>query len=127
MSRPPFEYMAGVCNIDAAGVRFRRRLGTLSCVAGVASLVVMNYIELPTAVRIIITAGFGFATALNIYEANEQFCVFNATVGTMEIERTRIKIANDLYKELDRKKRNEMLLRTAIITVLSGLLGAVPF
>ncbi|HYM21335.1 MAG TPA: hypothetical protein VEW28_10095 [Candidatus Kapabacteria bacterium] len=127
MTEAPFEYQPGVCNIDDAGVRFRKRLSAVSVVAGIGAIVAMNYAAYPVMTRCVITAGFGFVASLNFFQVKERFCVVNASKGTMEIGRTRIKITNEASRELDKKKRNRMLLRAAAITVLSGLLGAVPF
>jgi hypothetical protein len=123
----PFQYQPGVCNIDRAGVRTRRMLGIASAVVGVIALVGMNYFLYPMPVRFIIMAGFGFTTAINFIQAREQFCVTNASLGTIEIKGKRTKIRNDEFTRLDKKKRNKMILKALVATMLSGLLGAVSF
>ena len=127
MADYPFQYQPGVCNIDRAGVRTRKRLGVACAVVGIVALVGMNYFEYPATIRIVITAVFGFTTAINFIQAREQFCVTNASLGTMEIEGRRLKIRNDEYARLDKKKRNRMIVQVLVVTMLSGFLGAVPF
>ncbi|MBS1904832.1 MAG: hypothetical protein JSS75_14090 [Bacteroidetes bacterium] len=121
-----FVYTPGVCNIDEKGVRFRRRLFYVTLGAGILSLVAMYWVGLPVIFRVIAAAGFGFGASLNYVQAAEQFCISNATFRTTEVGLKRSKIVDDLYKELDLKKRNAMLRKTLVITVLSALLGLLP-
>jgi hypothetical protein len=122
-----FVYTPGECNIDSKGVRWRRTLGHISLVVGVGSLVAMFWVGFPILFRTIVCAGFGFAVSLNYFQAREQFCVSNATFRTTEVGLKRSKIVDDLYKELDLKKRNSMLAKVVLVTVFSASLGLLPF
>lgn len=121
-----FTYVPGACNIDAKGTQFRKRLYYISLVAGVIAIVAMYMTGFPMIYRVIISAGFGFAASLNYFQARDHFCVMNATSRTIETGLKRSKIADDLYKDLDLKKRNKMMVKTLVITVLSAALGLLP-
>lgn len=122
----PFAYKPGECNIDEKGVRFRKQLYYITLVAGILSVVAMYWAGLPMLYRVIACAGFGFGASLNYFQASEHFCVTNATSRTMEIGLKRSKIVDDLYKDLDLKKRNKLLGKTLLVTALSAALGLLP-
>jgi cation transport ATPase len=122
----PFEYQAGECNIDEAGVEYRKRLALLSTIAGLIALIAIYLLAVPILYRFLVMAMFGYFVSLNLLQAKEHFCVANATLGTMEIGRKGIPIVEELYKKLDRKKRNIMLLKTLAISLASGALGLLP-
>ena len=121
-----FAYTPGECNIDERGVRMRRTLGIVCLVAWIASLIAMYWAGLPMVFRAIASAGFGFGTSLNLFQAREHFCVSNATMRTTEVGLKRSKIVDDLYKDLDLKKGNTMLWKTLAVTALSACLGLLP-
>ncbi|HET9136347.1 MAG TPA: hypothetical protein VFO76_06915 [Candidatus Kapabacteria bacterium] len=121
-----FEYKAGECNIDEDGVRYRRMLAWVSVGGGIVALVLIYLFAIPIVYRYLTMAMFGYFVSLNLLQAKEHFCVANATFGTMEIGRRGIPIAEELYKKLDRKKRNIILLKTLAISLVSGALGLLP-
>src|ERR1700730_868646 len=109
MAEEQFTYQPGVCNIDSAGVQWRKRLGYICLSAGVLSLPAIYYIHLGLIFRFIICAGFGFTASLNFLQAKEHFCVMNASTRTFETSLHKTKITDDLYKELDVKKMRNMI------------------
>jgi len=121
-----FHYLPGECNIDSVGVRWRRRLGYICLIAGLASLGAMYYVHFGMIFRFMIGAGFGYMTSLNFIEAKEHFCVMNASKRTYEVSLYRTKIVDDLYKELDLKKMRNVLVRSMIFAIAGGCLGLLP-
>ncbi len=121
-----FVYKPGECNIDEKGVKARRTLGVICLVVWAASLVGMYWAGLPIAFRAVVSAGFGFATSVNFLQVKEHFCVSNATFRTTEVGLKRTKIVDDLYKDLDLRKRNTMIRKALIVAVLSASLGLLP-
>lgn len=115
-----FTYHPGVCNIDQRGVAIRRRLAYITIVGGVAAFVVLYWLGAAPIFRAIAEAGFGFATALNLFQAKEQFCVINASMRTTEVDLVKTKIVDDLYKKLDLKKRNAMLVKAMAFAIIIG-------
>jgi len=55
-----FHYQPGICNMDDTGVRWRKKLGSICLVAGIASLAVMYVVHFGMVSRFIIGAGFGY-------------------------------------------------------------------
>ncbi len=121
-----FKYQPGVCNIDDAGVRWRKRLAYICLVGGIASLVLLYYFHFGIVFRFCIGAGFGYMTSLNFIQAKEHFCIMNAAKRTFEVSLRQTKITDDLYKDLDMKKRRSMLGRSLIFAVIGGCLGLLP-
>ena len=121
-----FTYQPGVCNIDSAGVRWRKRLGFICLVAGVLSLPVIYYVHVGLIFRFVICAGFGFTASLNLLQAKEHFCVMNATKRTFETSLHQTKIIDDIYKKLDMKKRRSMMGKALIYALAAGCLGLLP-
>ena len=119
-------YQPGVCNIDRAGIKWRRQLGIVCLIAGLISLSVMYYVHFGVIYRVIVGAGFGFMTALNFIQAKEQFCVFNASKRTYETSLKKIKIREDNGKEKDLKKMRSVIWRSLIFAVIGGALGLLP-
>ena len=121
-----FTYQPGVCNIDNAGVLARKRLAYFSIIAGVIALTLAYYLHIHLVFRVMIGGASGYAVSLNFLQAKEHFCVMNAIKGTYEISLNSTKIANDIYKDLDRKKMRSMMARTLIYTIIGGCLGLLP-
>ena len=115
-----FTYHPGVCNIDQRGVAIRRRLAYITIVGGVVAYVVLYWLGAAPIFRAIAEAGFGFATALNLFQAKEKFCVINASMRTTEADLVKTKIIDDLYKKLDLKKRNAMLMKAMAFAIMIG-------
>ncbi|MFI5262928.1 MAG: hypothetical protein ACHQM6_00275 [Candidatus Kapaibacterium sp.] len=126
MANEEFTYEPGVCNIDSAGVRWRKRLAYICLIAGAASLGVMYYIHFGMIFRFIVGAGFGYMTSLNFIQAKEHFCIMNASKRTFEISLHRTKIVDDLYKDLDLKKMRNVIGRSLVFAALGGCLGFLP-
>jgi hypothetical protein len=126
MSEEQFTYQPGICNIDNAGVHWRKRLGYICLIAGIVSLAVMYYIHLGIIYRYILCAGFGFTTSLNLFQAKEHFCVMNASKRTFETSMHQTKIVDDLYKDLDMKKRRSMMGKAFLYALAAGCLGLLP-
>ncbi|MDP4219545.1 MAG: hypothetical protein Q8916_00345 [Bacteroidota bacterium] len=126
MDQEQFVYQPGVCNIDSAGVRWRRRLGYITVAAGVVSIAALFYLQFGPVFRFLICAGFTFAASVNFLQAKEHFCIANASMRTFEISLQRTKIADDLYKDLDLKKRRRLLLTSLIYAAIGGCLGLLP-
>jgi hypothetical protein len=121
-----FRYQPGVCNIDDTGVRWRKNLAYICLVAGIASMTVFYYVHFGMGFRFAIGAGFGYMTSLNFLQAKEHFCALNAGMRTFEVSLHRTKIADDLYKDLDMKKRRSMIARSLIFAAIGGCLGLLP-
>ena len=115
-----FTYHPGVCNIDQRGVVIRRRLAYATIIGGVVAYIVFYLLGVAPIFRAIAEAGFGFGVALNLYQAKEQFCVINASMRTTEADLVKTKIVDDLYKKLDLKKRNAMLLKAMAFAIMIG-------
>jgi hypothetical protein len=126
MEKEQFTYEPGVCNIDRAGVRWRKNLAFVCLISWIVSLAVMHYIHFGILFRVIIGAGFGYMTALNIIQAREHFCVMNASKRTFEMNLRKRKITDDLYKDLDRKKMRSVIGRSLIFAAIGGCLGLLP-
>ena len=126
MQQEQFTYQPGVCNIDSTGVHWRKRLGYVCLAAGIVSLPVMYYIHLAIIFRVILCAGFGFTASLNFLQAKEHFCVMNASKRTFETSMHQTKIIDDLYKDLDMKKRRSMIGKALIYALAAGCLGLLP-
>ena len=112
--------------MDDTGVRWRKKLGSICLVAGIASLAVMYVVHFGMVFRFIIGAGFGYMTSLNFIQASEHFCVMSASKRTFETSLHRTKIADDLYKDLDLKKMRSMVWRSVMFAALGGCLGLLP-
>ena len=121
-----FTYHPGVCNIDSKGVSARRKLGYIVAVVGIVVVVAMFVMHIEPVFRAIAAAGFAFGAVLNFLQVKEQFCVVNATTRTTEIDLKKTKIVDDLYKGLDLKKRNAMIVRASLIAIICGLIGLLP-
>lgn len=115
-----FTYHPGVCNIDQRGVAIRRKLAYATIIGGIVTYIVCSFFGVAPIFRAITEAGFGFATALNLFQAKEQFCVINASMRTTEMDLVKTKIVDDLYKTLDLKKRNAMLLKAMAFAIIIG-------
>lgn len=115
-----FTYHPGVCNIDQRGVTLRRRLAYATMIGGIIVYIVFYFFGVAPIFRAIAEAGFGFATALNLIQAKEQFCVINASMRTTEAGLVKTKIVDDLYKKLDLKKRNAMLVKAMAFGIIIG-------
>jgi hypothetical protein len=120
-------YEAGVCNIDIAGIRLRKKLGTITAIIGLIVLGIMFYFHIDPVFRFMSTAGFGAGAALNFIQANEHFCVANSLQGTMEEGMKRTKISRtegELQK--DRKKMFSIVVKTAVTALAAGSFGLLP-
>ncbi len=126
MPQEQFTYQPGICNIDDAGVRWRKRLAYICLVGGIASLALLYYFHFGIVFRCSIGAGFGYMTSLNFIQAKEHFCIMNASKRTFEISLHQSKIIDDLYKDLDMKKKRNMVRKSLIYTLLGGCLGLLP-
>lgn len=120
-------YEAGVCNIDIAGIRLRKKLGTFTAIIGLIVLAVMFYFHIDPVFRFISTAGFAAGAALNFIQANEHFCVANSLQGTMEegSKRTKVGRTEDQLQK-DRKKMYEIIIKTAVTALAAGSFGLLP-
>lgn len=121
-----FVYKPGECNIDAKGVSYRRMLAYIAGIGGVVGLIASYYFGFAMPVRFAIGFCFGYSAALNIIQVKEHFCVANATAGTQEINLKRMPVVDELYKKLDRQKRNALVKRAVVIAVICGCLGLIP-
>ncbi len=121
-----FIYKPGECNIDAKGVSYRRVLAYIAGIGGIIALGLSYYAGFSMPIRFIIGFLFGYATALNIMQVKEHFCVANATAGTQEINLKRLPVVDELYKKLDRQKRNTIVKRAVAIAIVCGCLGLIP-
>lgn len=120
-------YEAGICNIDIAGVRLRKKLGTFTAIIGLIVLSVMFYFHIDPVFRFMSTAGFAAGAALNFIQANEHFCVANSLQGTMEegMKRTKIGRTEDQLQK-DRKKMYQIIIKTAVTALAAGSFGLLP-
>ena len=121
-----FVYKPGECNIDSKGVSYRKVLAYISTIGGVIGLVASYYFGFSMPVRFAIGFVFGYAAAINIIQVKEHFCVANATAGTQEINLKRLPVIDELYKKMDRQKRNGIIKRAIAIAIASGCLGLLP-
>jgi hypothetical protein len=125
--RDDFKYQAGVCNIDAKGIKYRRHIGWLTGFIGLAVLAVLFYYRIDPVIRFITTAGFAAGAALNFIQANEHFCVTNAFFGTYE---TGFRWTNtnrsDEEAAKDRKKMLGIILKTLVTALAAGSFGLLP-
>lgn len=121
-----FEYKPGICNIDNAGVRWRKRLAYISLAGLLAALIIFHFSSFGPIFRFIVCAGFGYAAALNFIQAREHFCVMNASKRTFETSLHKTKIANDIYKDLDMKKMRSVIGRSILFAAAGGCLGLLP-
>jgi hypothetical protein len=126
MNNENFVYEPGVCNIDIAGVRTRKRLGNISLVTGIICMTVLYIFHFGMPFRFIIGAGFGYIVALNFLQAKEHFCVMNARRRTVEIGLRAVKITDDSKKELDLKKMRRMIGMSLLYALAGGCLGLMP-
>lgn len=120
-------YDAGVCNIDIAGIRLRKKLGTITAIIGLIVLAIMFYFHIDPVFRFMSTAGFAAGAALNFIQANEHFCVANSLQGTIEEGTKRTKVdrtENQLQK--DRKKMYSIIIKTAVTALAAGSFGLLP-
>ncbi len=120
-------YDAGVCNIDIAGIRLRKKLGAITAIIGLIVLAIMFYFHIDPVFRFMSTAGFGAGAALNFIQANEHFCVANSLQGTIEEGTKRTKVdrtENQLQK--DRKKMYSIIIKTAVTALAAGSFGLLP-
>lgn len=120
-------YEAGVCNIDSAGIRLRKKLGTFTAIIGFIVLVIMFYFHIDPLFRFISTAGFAAGAALNFIQANEHFCVANSLKGTTEegMKRTKVGRTEDQLQK-DRKKMYSIIIKTAVTALAAGSFGLLP-
>ena len=126
MNNEQFTYQPGVCNIDSAGILWRKRLGYVTLITGILSMVILYYIHFGMIFRFIIGAGFGYASGLNLLQAKEHFCVMNASKRTYETSLRKTKITDDIYKDLDRKKMRGMIGKALLYALIGGCLGLLP-
>ena len=126
MTSEKFQYQPGVCNIDTAGVRWRRNLAYVSSAGFFAAIVIFHFTEFGLVFRFIVCAGFAYAAALNFIQAREHFCVFNASKRTFETSLKKTKITNDIYKDIDRKKMQSMIGRALLFAAAGGCIGLLP-
>jgi len=121
-----FTYQPGVCNIDNTGAQARKKLAYIGLVLGMIVLGLLYYFHIHLIYRVIVGAGTGSTTALNLFQARDHFCVTNASLRTFETSLHRTKITNDLYKDADRKKMRSMIGKSLIYAVIGGCLGLLP-
>ena len=126
METEQFAYQPGICNIDSVGIRWRKNLGYICLVSGIAAFAVMYSVHVGIIFRFIIGAGFGFMTSLNFIEAKEHFCVMNASKRTFETNLHKRKIAEDLDKDLDMKRMRSIVGRSLLFGAIGGCLGLLP-
>ena len=125
MNDSPFNYQAGVCNIDTTGVRWRKKLGFICLIAGITSLSIMYIVHFDGVYRFIVGAGFGYM-ALNLIQAHEHFCIFNASKRTFETSLRKIRIKDDTGKDKDMKKMRSVIGKSLVFAGLGGLMGLLP-
>lgn len=120
-------YEAGVCNIDIAGIRLRKKLGTITAIIGLIVLAIMFYFHIDPVFRFMSTAGFAAGAALNFIQANERFCVANSLQGTTEkgMKRTKVGRTEDQLQK-DRKKMYSIIIKTAVTALAAGSFGLLP-
>ncbi len=121
-----FQYQPGVCNIDDYGVKWRRNLGIVCTVAGVVSLFVAYSEHFPMWSRCTIGAGFTFGAALNFLQSQGRFCAINASRGVFEQQGKHTKIASELGRREDKKRRNKMMVQSLIAAAAGAMLGLLP-
>jgi hypothetical protein len=126
MNDSAFNYEPGLCNIDSTGIRWRKKLGVICLIAGIASLSTMYIVHFDAVYRFIVGAGFGYMAALNFIQAHEHFCVFNASKRTFETSLKKIKIKDDTGKEKDMKKMRSVIGKSLLYAALGGLLSLLP-
>ncbi|MEP7234030.1 MAG: hypothetical protein ABI778_01920 [Ignavibacteriota bacterium] len=126
METDGFQYQPGVCNIDSTGIRWRRRLGYICLMTGIASLGLMYWFGLGMIFRFVIGFGFGYMSSLNFIQAREHFCVMNSSKRTFEIGLHRMKIADDIYEAAGRKKMMSVIARSLGFALAGGCLGLLP-
>jgi hypothetical protein len=126
MTDNAFTYQPGVCNIDSTGIHWRKKLGFICLIVGIASLSAMYIVHFDAVYRFIVGAGFGYIAALNFIQAKEHFCVFNASKRTFETSLKKIKIKDDTGKEKDMKKMRSVIGKSLLFAAIDGLLGLLP-
>lgn len=120
-------YEAGVSNIDADGIRVRRRLAIICTVIGVVLIPLVFLLHIEPIIRFIIIGGCAGAAALNFLQAQEHFCVANAIQGTFEVGLKRTKIGRSESQERsDRKKMLQVYGKTIAIAIAAGSFGLLP-
>jgi hypothetical protein len=127
MSSGNSEYIAGVCNIDIIGIRYRKRIAFITAVTGIVVLGVMFYFRIDPLMRFIAAAGFAAGAALNILQAAERFCIANALAGTSEENLRRKKLSRtDDESRRDRRKVVTIVVKTVITALAAGTFALLP-
>lgn len=120
-------YKAGVCNIDAEGIRIRRRNGFICAGIGVVIIPVLFLLHIEPVLRFIIIGGCAGAAAVNFLQAREHFCVVNAMVGFYEVGLKRTKIGrSESQIKTDRKKMLQIYGKVIAIAIAAGSFGLLP-
>jgi hypothetical protein len=121
------KYEAGVCNIDAEGIRVRRRHGFISIYIGVVAVALVFLLHVEPIIRFIIIGGCAGAAAVNFLQAREHFCVVNAMIGFYEVGLKRTKIGrSESQIKIDRKKMLQIYGKVIAIAIAAGSFGLLP-
>ena len=118
-------YQSGTCNIDSLGIERRKKRSTIVLIAGIIAIILSYVIGLTPGVRYIVAVGFSFGFLLLFFQAKESFCVVAAVGGYYEEGTIRVKITGD--KTNDVWKAGRMFVKVLALSLVLGLLGALPF
>ena len=120
-------YTAGVCNIDAEGVRVRRRLGFICIGVGILIIPPLFIFHVESLFRFLVIGGCAASAALNFLQAKEHFCVANAMRGEYEVGMKRTKIGrSEAQTTSDKKKMLRIYGMTLAIAIAAGSFGLLP-